>query len=957
MKHLTALLLLSLLFTLKGMAQGIIVQGAVRDAFDDTALEGAHVHILDGDSNVVARTAATVPYTTVRSGNTAHRYKDPSRGAVFECTVPKGGDYTVVASMVGYETRRTPFHVPQRYRKRLDVGDIYLIPQPSRLDEVTVTATKLKMYYNGDTLVYNADAFVLDQRNVLEDLVKMLPGVELRDGRVFANGRFVESIIISGKDVMPGNPAELMKMLPAYIVDKLKFYDRQGEESKTTGKDMLDASYVMDVCLKRDYHAAWLGNVQAGGGTEKRWEGMGFLMRFDDRQYFSVSADANNISRERESTDICTIVTPYDDRELTNRQVNFNYSYHATEKLQFKAGGFAKRQDDGQEVEEKQKLALSGGTDMYRLHGRTGDRTSRSYGGNMSFSLRPRKGWYGSLAYSFQYGKDTDNGERRTMTASRDIDMADPAWLQPDGLMEAARHPEGITNVNLEGNASSRHAYTHNAGTEWHVALGGNLLKLKAGYALRRDDGENRRQYAGRVFDEGTTTERKDLQDTRMEEARTTVVAEYPINYVENDQRLGILRPYYSFMHEDGHDDRALFLLEPRDGGGETRLVDVANSRNIRKQLDTHTWGVDWSHEMQLRNRGWLAFNAQLPVKAQGVDARLEHGTAPDRQRKRYLLFSPAIEVKWHPAADDRRGNKTELSLKGWCSQTPPDAIHLLNQTDTSDPLDTYVGNPALRKQTDMGLTLGLRHYFERRKHSAYATLGGTKTRDAIGVRSAYDAQSGLRTFMPVNTDGGHKVSVECGYNLPLTAAQTCWLNLSARSSHTRCANLTVEGGGDMGTAYMRLYDYRARANLRWNTANRKAEVSYTVTYGGNGILSATAPDDKVQDLGNHLAMTFRLPADINVSANCNVVSRFGYSMTSLNKTLVLTDAQVSKSVCKGKLELTLSAVDIFHQRQHVRFVMGAEGHTETVAKRYVPAYVLATLRYQWSYTPKKKTL
>ena len=93
--------LLSLLFTLKGMAQGIIVQGAVRDAFDDTALEGAHVHILDGDSNVVARTAATVPYTTVRSGNTAHSYKDPTRGAVFECTVPKGGDYTVVASMVG----------------------------------------------------------------------------------------------------------------------------------------------------------------------------------------------------------------------------------------------------------------------------------------------------------------------------------------------------------------------------------------------------------------------------------------------------------------------------------------------------------------------------------------------------------------------------------------------------------------------------------------------------------------------------------------------------------------------------------------------------------------------------------------------------------------------------------------------------------------------------------------
>lgn len=97
---------------------------------------------------------------------------------------------------------------------------------------MTVAATKLKIYHSGDTLVYNADAFVLDKQNVLEDLVKMLPGVELRDGRVFANGRFVESIIISGKDVMPSDPMQLMKMLPAYIVDKLKFYDQQGEKAK-----------------------------------------------------------------------------------------------------------------------------------------------------------------------------------------------------------------------------------------------------------------------------------------------------------------------------------------------------------------------------------------------------------------------------------------------------------------------------------------------------------------------------------------------------------------------------------------------------------------------------------------------------------------------------------------------------------------------------------------------------
>ena len=138
--------------------------------------------------------------------------------------------------MMGYKTKRVLFHVPRDHGKKLEIGDIYLFQEQKALEEVTVAATKLKVYHSGDTLVYNADAFVLDKQNVLEDLVKMLPGVELRDGRVFANGRFVENIIISGKDVMPSDPTQLMKMLPAYIVDKLKFYDQQGEKKQNDGQ-------------------------------------------------------------------------------------------------------------------------------------------------------------------------------------------------------------------------------------------------------------------------------------------------------------------------------------------------------------------------------------------------------------------------------------------------------------------------------------------------------------------------------------------------------------------------------------------------------------------------------------------------------------------------------------------------------------------------------------------------
>lgn len=954
MRRLVFSILFAFLLAQMGMAQGIIVRGSIRDAFDHTGLENAKVQILNSDSNIVSIVAAEIPLTGTESDGAVRYTKNVNSGAVFECNVPQGGNYTAVVSMVGYETKRLPFEVPQRYKQKLDIGDIYLFPRQDELDEVTVTATKLKMYHNGDTLIYNADAFVLDKHNVLEDLVKMLPGVELHDGQVFANGRFVESIVISGKDVMPGDPTQLMKMLPAYIVDKLKFYDKQGEKSKTMGKNMLDDSYVMDVCLKRDYHAAWLGNMEVGGGTENRWEGLGFVMRFDDRQYFSVSADANNTGRERESTDLCTVETEHDDKELTNRQLNINYAYYPTDKLRFDVGGIIRRQDSSMGVDEKQRLDISNASDLYKLYRSRSNRKDDYYKGNMSVSIRPRQGIYGKIAYSFAYGKDTNESNSLSTTSLSDIDMNDSVWRQLSLLKPAI--PEGITNIYTDSVRSMSQTRQHKAETEWHFALGGNLLKVKADLNLSHNDDDIRQQYTNRLFDdEGSDAKSKNVRDTQLKDVTTSMSLEYDINYIETSARRGILTPYYTFSHKNAEDGRIMTLFEPQEDGAESGRLDTDNSRTIKERLNIHTLGVNWSHEMQLPNKGWLIFNGQLPVQIKDVNVRLLHETAANRNSKQYLLLSPSLEMKWHPKADDRRGNTTSLSFKGWCSQTTPKETYLLSQTDTSDPLNTYLGNPYLKKQTDLGLTLGFRHYFERSKHSTYATLNGNKTWNSIAVRSVYDTQSGLRTYTPVNVDGKYNASLECGYNMPLTSDQTFWLNLSAGSSLTRCANMMYDEDNSQEVGYMRVYGYNAKANLRWNNKSRKVEINYTAAYGGNGISSGNNYNDNMRDLSNNISVTGHLPAGINATVNCNFVTRFGYATESLNKTFVYANAQISKSVCKDKLELCLSAMDIFRQRKKVRFVMNGEGHTETVATRYIPAYVLASVRYNWSYTPKKK--
>ena len=101
-KKIVIFVIFSQLFSLKGVTQGIIVQGIVRDAFDNRGLENAHVKILNSDSNVVALVTTEIPYTVIHSEVAVKKNKNPNSGAFFECLVPKNGSYTAVVSMMGY---------------------------------------------------------------------------------------------------------------------------------------------------------------------------------------------------------------------------------------------------------------------------------------------------------------------------------------------------------------------------------------------------------------------------------------------------------------------------------------------------------------------------------------------------------------------------------------------------------------------------------------------------------------------------------------------------------------------------------------------------------------------------------------------------------------------------------------------------------------------------------------
>lgn len=190
-----------------------------------------------------------------------------------------------------------------KYRKRESSIEVPIVklkrkPKEQVLQAATVKATKVKFYTKKDTLVFNADAFATAEGSMLNVLIRQLPGVELKDdGRIYVNGRYVESLLLNGSDFFRSDRSIMLENLPSYMVKDIKVYERESDEmlrmmQRKSGRKQL----VMDVNLKKQYSIGWIANTEWGGGTEKRYLGRLFALRFTPQSRLALVGNMNNVT-------------------------------------------------------------------------------------------------------------------------------------------------------------------------------------------------------------------------------------------------------------------------------------------------------------------------------------------------------------------------------------------------------------------------------------------------------------------------------------------------------------------------------------------------------------------------------------------------------------------------------------------------------------------------------------
>lgn len=253
---------------------------------------GIHGKIVDAESGE-ALTGAHVILKSLETGREMTMLSDAE--GEFRFMMIQEGVYNLRISYVGFEEYNNSIAI---LNPRKDLGEIRLKKKPEEIEEVTVTEQIPLAVVREDTVEYLADAYKTTPDASAEDLVAKMPGIEVSQGSVKAQGETVEKVQVDGKPFFNNDPTLALRNLPAEIIEKIQIYEEQSEQSQFTGFDDGNTIRTMNLVTRRNMRNGQFGTISAGYGPDNAYAVGGNLNMFNAGRRISILGQSNNLNQQ-----------------------------------------------------------------------------------------------------------------------------------------------------------------------------------------------------------------------------------------------------------------------------------------------------------------------------------------------------------------------------------------------------------------------------------------------------------------------------------------------------------------------------------------------------------------------------------------------------------------------------------------------------------------------------------
>ncbi len=192
------------------------------------------------------------------------------------------GPLKLTVSFIGYTTLTKQITI-SRDQLEQDLGNLLLEPDAEVLKEFEVTGEKSTSVMQVDRRVFNVDKDLTTQGGTAVDVMKNIPGLSVDlDGNVQMRGSSPQILI-------DGRPTSMtLEMIPAEEIERVELITNPSVafDANTTGG-------ILNVVLKKNTKPGYNGQVQAGVGTNDRYQASGNINAKEGRWGFNLSYNWN----------------------------------------------------------------------------------------------------------------------------------------------------------------------------------------------------------------------------------------------------------------------------------------------------------------------------------------------------------------------------------------------------------------------------------------------------------------------------------------------------------------------------------------------------------------------------------------------------------------------------------------------------------------------------------------
>jgi len=755
------------------------------------------------------------------------------------------GTYLLTVEMLGYKTYRKEYYFT---KEKEDLGLIRLPDDVEMLDAARVTAIGNPVEIRQDTVIFNASSFQLGQNQMLEDLLRRMPGMEVgSDGSVKYNGETIQKITVGGKTFFFDDPKMALRNLPARVVDKVKVIDKVSDSEQFTGV-AANREKVMDLEFKKEFQEGWFGNAKASAGAtlnseEKNplndnrgllYNGSLLLSGYNPKDQLTLIGNAYNAPLMGRSDAILSVAYTDDDGDVTSS---------------YTTGGLLTDSQAGLNYNTTRIKGLES-TAMARY--------DHSFRDSRSFSRRTTFGSGDDLLSEsdFVLSERTEdvkiNLELKNTTRKKILFQFTPTLryrrVRSDQQEESRSESSGQwRNSAAAASSSLSGQFRHEADLAFGLRNLGNSrrsLTLNASYNRTEYDADSRDSTVTRVVETADPFTR----DLRYEIGNRSFGSSAGLTYVEPLAKGWVLSASLSgnWSRRDNRKEATDMQTHARDAYLSTALLSrydyyIGNLRfQYRKGTTSFQFGAraqETLHELHSVSRGIETLS--------GKDDWIFDWSP-------YLIFRCFKE-------------QLHLTVSYLGNTIRPSAVNLLPTLNLTVPARLRTGNIYLKPSNSQFFSVDLSWSIPQRQISLSAmNTGRLFTRQTV-TASWFD-ENGIQYGIPVNAaEPGYEYTLYSYFNAPLSGDKrlTINLNLNLRAGQSvSYQNIRRIEGFDAGN-----FDYTAFMADFWGDSEGDRFYSGTSGFSKSRTRTlALGPEVKLSYRGDRITATLWAGADYNRS-------------------------------------------------------------------------------------------